>query len=71
MKKIYMLSIYHQRFYIGAKYRNGYYVTQYGPFLKDEAVKYAKDYDGLKRERAVVWNSMTGEDVYKSTLSND
>ena len=69
-KKIYMLSVYHMHHYIGAEYRDGYYVTQYGPFFKDEAVRQAHNYDGLKREMAIVQNIMTGEDVYKSILAD-
>lgn len=69
-KKIYMLSIYHLRHYIGAEYRDGYYVTQYGPYTLGEALRSAHIYDGLKRERAIVWNSKTGKDVYKSILAD-
>lgn len=69
-EKIYRLFIYHKGHYIGAVYQDGYYVTQYGPYTLGEALRSAHIYDGLKRERAIVRNGITGEDVYKSILAD-
>ena len=57
---IYMLSI----------YNNGKYQWQCGPYTLGEALRSAHIYDGLKHKQAVVWDSETGEDVYKSILAD-
>lgn len=52
-------------------YNNGKYQCQYGPFSLEEALRSAHVYDGLKHKQAVVWDSGTGEDVYKSKSDID